>query len=155
VTALPERPKLPESAELPAGVGFPRAPRVLLVDGRADRRSVMKIIVETGKLAGKVVAEAFTAQEAVVEVSRLDVDVVVVEIQMPIAAGLAAIAALRAEHPRLVIVVCSFQGDSVTRRQAAEAGANAYLSKPVSAQDLHAALRMAVPGPTPELVAVG
>jgi two-component system response regulator YesN len=128
---------------------------VLLVDGRADRRSVMKIIVETGELAGKVVAEAFTAQEAVAEAGRIDVDAVVVEIQMPVAAALGAIAALRAEHPRLVIVVCSFQGDSSTQRQAVAAGANAYLTKPVSAGDLHAALHMAVPGPTPELVAVG
>ncbi|HET9690169.1 MAG TPA: response regulator [Acidimicrobiales bacterium] len=129
--------------------------RVLLVDGRAERRGVVRMIVETGEHAGEVVAEASTAEEAVAKVDRLHIDAAVVEIQMPVTAGLEVIAALRADHPRLVIVVCSFHGDATTRAQAAAAGANAYLTKPVSGRQLQAALRSAVPWAAPELVAAG
>jgi DNA-binding NarL/FixJ family response regulator len=71
---------------------------------------------------------------------------VVVEIQMPLASGLATIAALRADYPGLRIVVCTFHGDSSTREQAAAAGADAYLLKPVNARDLRRALQ-SFPGP--------
>lgn len=116
-------------------------PRVLLVDDRTERRSLMRTVVETGQRGGTVVAEAATVQAAVAAIDRHDVDAVVVEIQMPVVAGLAAIAALRAEHPSLVIAVCSFRSDGPTRREACTAGANAYLTKPVSPKDLHEACR--------------
>lgn len=120
-------------------------PRVLLLDGRAERRQVMRVMLETGGRTGQVVAEASTARDAVAAVDRSDVDAVVVEVQMPVADGLAAISALRAAHPLLRIVVCSFHGDPSTRRQAVAAGADSYLSKPVSARELRAALRATAP----------
>lgn len=121
-------------------------PRVLLVDERSERREVMRVVVETGDSAGTVVAQADSAAAAVAAADRYDPDVVVLEIQMPVAVGLATIAALRAAHPSLVIVVCTFHADPSTRRQALVAGANAYLNKPVSARELHAACRTCTPG---------
>ena len=128
------------------------APRVLLLDGRPERRMIMRIVVETGDRGAKVVAEAFTAEEAVAAVGRYEVDAAVVEIQLPVAVGLAAIAELRAAHPSLLIVVCSFLGDLSTQLQAAMAGADAYLTKPVSARELHAVLRTAAPSAGRQLV---
>jgi DNA-binding NarL/FixJ family response regulator len=104
----------------------------------------MRVVVETGDGAGTVVAQADTATAAVAAAEKHDPDVVVLDIQMPVTAGLAAIAGLRAAKPSLVIVVCTFQADPSTRRQALVAGANAYLTKPVSAPDLHAAYRTSV-----------
>ena len=117
-----------------------RRPRVLLVDPRAERRALMRMIVETGRRGGTVVAEAATSTAAVQALDRSEIDCAVVEIQMPVAEGLATIAALRAGHPSVVIVVCSFHATSPTRRQAIAAGADGYLAKPVSPPDLHAAL---------------
>lgn len=131
VTALPE-PGLP-TVEAPL--------RVLLVDDRSERREVMRVVVETGDSAGTVVAQAGSPAAAVAAAGRYDPDVVVLEIQMPVAAGLATIASLRAAHASLVIVVCTFHADPSTRRQALVAGADAYLSKPVSARELHTACR--------------
>lgn len=101
----------------------------------------MRVVVETGDNAGMVVAQADSAAAAAAAADRYDPDVVLLEIQMPVGAGLATIAGLRAAHPSLVIVVCTFHADPSTRRQALVAGANAYLSKPVSARELHVALR--------------
>ncbi len=120
-------------------------PRVLLVDARPERSALIRMVVEAGQGGGTVVASAGTPSEAVAAVDRQAVDAAVVEIQMPVDVGLAAIAALRAGHPSLVIVVCSFHGDALTRQQAYSAGANSYLTKPVSARDLQAACVTPVP----------
>lgn len=117
-------------------------PRVLLVDDRSERREVIRVLVETGGSAGTVVAQADSPAAAVAAAGRTEPDVAVLEIQMPVAAGLAAIAGLRAEHPSLLIVVCTFHANPSTRRQALAAGANAYLGKPVSAREFHTACRM-------------
>jgi DNA-binding NarL/FixJ family response regulator len=122
-------------------------PRVLLVDPRFERRALMRVVVETGPEGGTVVAEAGTADGAVGAIDHSDVDTAVIEIQMPVAEGLRTIAAMRAGHPSLVIVVCSFHTDTSTRREAFLAGANGYLSKPVSPGDLHAAFRPAAKDP--------
>lgn len=104
----------------------------------------MRVLVESGERAGTVVAQADSPATALAAADRYDPDVVVLEIQMPIAAGLAAVAGLRAAHPSLVIVVCTFHRDPSTRRQALVAGADVYLAKPVSARDLGTACRTSV-----------
>ena len=116
-------------------------PRVVLIDPRPERRALMRVVVETGERGGIVVAEAATAKGAIGALDDSDVDAAVVEIQMPVAEGLKTIAALRTDHPSLVIVVCSFHDDASTRREAFVAGADGYLSKPVSPRDLQAACR--------------
>jgi ActR/RegA family two-component response regulator len=61
-------------------------------------------------------------------------------VQMPLAEGLGLIAELRAAHPSLLIVVCTFHADRATQLQAHSAGADSYLVKPASARDLRRAL---------------
>jgi two-component system chemotaxis response regulator CheY len=118
--------------------------RVLLVDDRPERRSAMRALVQAPAGAGTVVAEAASAAAALAAVRDDIVDVAVVEVQMPRSAGIAVIAALRAEQPALVIVVCSFHTGPAARHETSTAGADAYLTKPISPQDLLLACR-----PTP------
>jgi DNA-binding NarL/FixJ family response regulator len=115
--------------------------RVLLVDARHERRRVMRLVIESGAHGGTVVAQTETADGAVAALDHAVIDAAVVEIQMPVEAGLAAVAALRAARPALAIVVCTFHGDASTRERALAAGADAYLVKPVSARDIQAACR--------------
>jgi DNA-binding NarL/FixJ family response regulator len=122
-------------------------PRVVLVDSRSERRAVMRRVVEQALGAGTVVAQAGSEAEALAAAGSQSADAVVVEIQMPRASGLATSAALRAAHPGLRILVCTFHGDSSTRAQAAAAGADVYLLKPVNARDLRRALQSDVARP--------
>jgi two-component system response regulator YesN len=115
--------------------------RVLLVDARHERRGVMRLVIESGAHAGTVVAQTESAAGAVAALERAAVDAAVVEIQMPIDAGLLVVAALRAARPSLVIVVCTFHADASTRERALAAGADTYLVKPVSAREIQAACR--------------
>jgi two-component system response regulator DesR len=108
----------------------------------------MRMVVESGAGAATVVAQVASAEEALAAVDRGGADAAVVEVQLPVADGLAVIAALRAAYPSLVIVVCTFHRDPETKRLAAAAGADSYLVKPVSARDLRRALGTATRAPS-------
>jgi DNA-binding NarL/FixJ family response regulator len=110
-------------------------PAVVLVDVRPERRGPIVGVIELAT-GGGTVAQVGSADEAVAAVERYHAVAAVLEVQMPLADGLAVIATLRSAYPALVIVVCSFHHDAGTQRQAEEAGADAYLVKPVSTREL-------------------
>jgi CheY-like chemotaxis protein len=122
-------------------------PRIVLVDVRSERRAVMRTMIDAALSPGTVVLEVASVPEALAAIEPYFADAVVIEVQIPLIAGLAGIADLRAAYPALTIVVCTFHADRVSQVQATDAGADAYLVKPVSARDLRSALR-----PTPRLL---
>ena len=97
----------------------------------------MRRVVDAALGSGTVVAEASRTSDALVAIDRHRADVVVLELE-PVAEGIAGIVELRASHPSLIIVVCTFRADPPTRLQALSAGADDYLVKPVSVRDLRA-----------------
>lgn len=111
--------------------------RTVLVDARSERRAVMRRVVDAALGVGTVVAEVGSARDALVAMEHHHVDAVVLELQ-PLGEGIAAVAELRAAHPSIVIVVCTFHSDRATRLRALSAGADDYLVKPVSVRDLRA-----------------
>ena len=114
--------------------------RVVLVDAKPDRRSVMRQVFEHSGVAATVVAEADTATTAVALVEEHAAQVAVVELPMPAAVGLATVAELRRRLQDLAIVVISFAGDAAIKEAALAGGADAYLVKPVSAREVVAAM---------------
>jgi CheY-like chemotaxis protein len=131
--------------------------RVVLVDSRADRRQLIRHLVEGTGLAAPDIAEAGSQAEAIALLGRHEVDVVIVEIQMPIDEGLETIAALRRFSSQIRIVVCSFHRDAATKEHARVRGADAYLDKPMGFATLKATLLELFPefalgstGPPPE-----
>lgn len=124
------------------GIAF----RAVLVDARSERRALMRRVVDLALGAGTVVAEVGGARDALVAIEHHHPDAVILELH-PLAEGIATIAELRAEHPSIVIVVCTFHADRATRLRALAAGADDYLVKPVSVGDLRAiaSARQAIP----------
>jgi len=114
--------------------------RVVLVDAKPDRRSVMRQVFEHSGVDAAVVAEADTGADAVAMVEEHRAQVAVVELPSPLADGLAMVADLRARLPELAIVVISFAGDAAIKDAVLAGGADAYLVKPVSAREVLAAL---------------
>ena len=113
--------------------------RVVAVDSRKERRQVMRQLLERS-FAPAEIAEADSRVTAVELVSRFHPDLVVLEIQMPLQAGLDTIADLSRMSPRPRIVVCSFRHDAPTVVAALERGADAYLAKPAGSVDFRTAL---------------
>jgi len=132
-------PAPPKSTDQPIG-------RVVLIDPRPERREIMSLVVDRStKLT--VVGLAASLEEADALIRAEHADIALLEIQMPVADGLAAVGTLRKAFPELRIVVCSFRFDSTTREQARVQGADGYLTKPFRVEDLLALLATLEPAP--------
>jgi DNA-binding NarL/FixJ family response regulator len=117
--------------------------RLLLVDDQpAVRRGLrMRLALEADFL---VAGEAEDGVSALALMSELRPDVVVMDAQMPRMDGIIATVALRAAFPEAAVVILSLHDDVATRKQAAAAGATAFLSKHAADTALVDVLRRAV-----------
>ncbi|MGW7514355.1 response regulator [Streptomyces sp. NPDC054796] len=122
--------------------------RLLLADDHPVVRAGLRAVLETEE-GIDVVAEAATAEEAVVRAARGGIDVVLMDLQfgggMNGAEATAAITA-RPGAPR-VLIVTTYDTDADTL-PAIEAGATGYLLKDAPPEDLAAAVRSAAAGRT-------
>ena len=138
------------AAGAPARVSPPRsrrALRVLLVeDNVVNQKVAVRLLGKLG-LAADVVSDGV---EAVENTGRQDYDVVLMDVQMPRMDGLDATRAIRSRdrHQPYVIMLTAnaMEGD---RERCLEAGADRYLSKPITLEALGAAVDAAEEGRVP------
>ena len=90
-----------------------------------------------------VIEEASNGAEAVALAQALHPDVVLMDISMPAADGIAATAALRASVPHCAVVLLSLHDDATTRARAQAAGAVTLVGKQEGVKPLLAAIREA------------
>ena len=110
-----------------------RRRRILVVDDVADNRSML------GTLLGALdflVDTASGGQEALDRVPVDKPDLVLMDIQMPLMDGLETMRRLRQQGLGLPMVAVSANTSRQDRSQALAAGANAFLSKPISREAL-------------------
>lgn len=70
-----------------------RALRVVLVDGRPERRRLVRQVLEGTGLMATVIGEADSQPAALALLDQHDADLVILEIQMPVQEGLGTVAA--------------------------------------------------------------
>jgi AmiR/NasT family two-component response regulator len=117
------------------------APRIVVAE---DEAVIRMDLVETLREEGyDVVAEAADGQSAVEAILSLGPDVALVDIAMP---GLDGIEVTRRVGDASAVVVVTAFGQREKVAQARDAGAMAYLIKPVSRDDLVPAIEMAWSG---------
>jgi PAS domain S-box-containing protein len=141
---LPEGPPLPappRAAPPEAGDAL-RGSRVLMVE---DNPVNMMIAVAMLERWGVEVAQAHDGREAVAAVQRAAADgrpfhTVLMDVQMPMMSGHEATRLLRAEGHRLPIVALTAAALVTEREAALAAGMNDFLTKPIDADKLQAAL---------------
>lgn len=120
-----------------------RAKRVLVVDTfRLSRLAVAKLLKDSDDLAYCGEADSFS--RALKAVARLKPDVVVTEILLHQDFDL--IHELRRRHPRLPILVFSYRDEDWYAPRSLEAGADGFLSKAVTAQELMDSIRAVAGG---------
>jgi two-component system nitrate/nitrite response regulator NarL len=101
--------------------------RVLLAD---DHPVFRDGLARTLRGAGlDVVAEAADGREALDAIRRLDPDVAVLDLQLPVLDGMAVLDAIQREQRRTRTVVLSAYDDSARVYRSIAAGARAYLTK--------------------------
>ncbi len=113
--------------------------RVLIADDEPIARQVLRELLEECPEV-HVAGEAASGAEALRQIERLDPDVVLLDIHMPQADGLAVARRLRPLPLPLIIYVTAYEQHALA---AFDAGAVDYLLKPVRLERLRAALEKA------------
>lgn len=102
--------------------------RLLIVDDQTAIRDALAVMLDLDP-AVSVVGTAATGEESLAQAAALSPDVVLMDLNMPGMGGVAATAALTAEHPGLAVVVLTSFEDDVSILSALQAGARGYLTK--------------------------
>jgi len=119
--------------------------RVLLADDHRIVRDGLRRILEAHP-EFEVAGEAPGGDEALALVRAQDYDVAVLDMSMPGLSGLDLVKRLKAEKPRLKILVLSMHGEQQYAARALKAGAAGYLTKDSAAGQLVGALRKIAAG---------
>lgn len=114
--------------------------KVILIDDHAILREGLKALFEL-QLDLEVIAEAGSIADGIAVSTRLQPDVVIIDILFPIGSGIDAIRALRSACQAARIVVLTVSDTPECRRAAIDAGADAWVAKREAYRVLFAAVR--------------
>jgi DNA-binding NarL/FixJ family response regulator len=109
--------------------------RVLLADNHTIVRQGLRKILEADKDI-RVIEQASNGFEAIEKTKTLLPDIVVMDLKMPEMSGAEATMTIKRDFPSVGVVILSMFGDDVHIRQAISAGADSYLLKDNSADEL-------------------
>ncbi len=114
--------------------------QVLIVDDIPETRDHL------AKLLGfesdiEVVGTAASGTEALAKASKMQPDVILMDINMPDMDGISATEKLSAQVPNAAVVMMSVQGEADYLRRSMLAGAREFLVKPFSSDELTASIR--------------
>jgi len=105
-------------------------PRILLVD---DQRQVSRVLRASLELSGReyLVSEVASAEEALAEMDRAPIDLLVTDLRLPAMSGLQLVEQAKRVNPNLHTILISGNASEEVRRQAEALGVVAFLPKPV------------------------
>jgi two-component system cell cycle response regulator DivK len=109
--------------------------RILVVDDVQDSREVIAAMLE---MLGHSVSEAAGGKEAIHCVMKETPELILMDLSMPEVDGLLAVRALRQIEfsSRIPVIAVTAYPESLSLKQALEAGCDGYLRKPVTPEDL-------------------
>ena len=119
--------------------------RVLLVGGHTVVRNGVRLMLSAAQDI-EVTGEAESAEEATRLVRGQDFDVALLDIALTGKSGLDLLKLLRAEKPKMAILILSMYSEEVYAVRALKLGASGYLTKSNSAATMIAAVRKAATG---------
>jgi DNA-binding NarL/FixJ family response regulator len=114
--------------------------RILIADDHAIVREGLKQIVQqTSDI--KVIDEACNAAETIEKVSRLELDLLLLDISMPDRSGLDVLLEIKRDYPRLPVLILSFHPEDQYAHRMLKAGASGYVTKESASDELVQAIR--------------
>ena len=121
---------------------------VLLVDDHpVVVEGLRKLLTQSGEIV--IAAEANDAAQGIKLARQIQPDVVLLDLRMSGATGIQAVRRMREQDVRSAVIILTSYGDQAYVRQAIEAGADGYLLKSTTADDLILAIRNAARGRKP------
>ena len=122
-------------------------PVILLID---DEKAYAKVIQDALELIGLEVHLAHNAMDALNLFQQVTPDLILLDVMMPEVDGLSLLRWLRehSEQDSVPIHVVSAKAQPDDRKAAIEAGANGFLAKPFSVEELRDVISQYLPGPS-------
>ena len=119
--------------------------RILIADDhKIVRDGLKRILAAAADL--EVAGEAASGDEALALVRANDYDIAMIDMSMPGVSGIALVKRLKAEKPKMKLLVLSMHGEHQYAARALKAGASGYLTKDSAAEQLLGALRKIAAG---------
>lgn len=119
--------------------------KILIVDDHPATRYGIRALLET-QISFKVMAEAGGAKEALEYPKKTDIDLVLLDINMPDTDGIELTSQFRARYPRLAILIFTMHEENEYVRRALAAGANGYVKKKAEPKDIFKAIHTVAAG---------
>lgn len=119
--------------------------RVVLVDDTEDLRFILRRLLHTAG-SFKVEAEADNGATAIDVARRVQPDLLLLDLLMPVMDGWQALPEIRRASPKTKIVVVSGQDKRVMESRALALGAAAYIEKGMASSDIIATLTRVMAG---------
>jgi DNA-binding NarL/FixJ family response regulator len=119
--------------------------RVLIVDDQALFRRGLQVVLST-EANVEVVGEAADGEEAVAQAEELGPDVVLMDVRMPRMGGIEATRIIRTAMPATKVLMLTVSDDEEDLYESVKAGANGYLLKEISIEEVAEAVRAVVQG---------
>ncbi len=120
--------------------------RLLVADDHEMVRCGLKSLFEGTEI--EVVAEAANGEDAVRQAQTKEVDLVLLDIRMPNGDGLTALGRIKLEKPQLPVLMLSSYDNPTYVARAVALGANGYVLKGATREELIQAIRTAAKGET-------
>ena len=119
--------------------------RILIVDDHPLVRDALRSVLE-GSLPDVAFEEAGEFNDAIDMVSKMDFDLILLDLRLPGADGLSALIALRSHTPSTPIVVVSHIEDSETVQSALRCGASGFIPKSTTRDLISQAIQLVLSG---------
>ena len=118
-------------------------PKILVCEDHVQIRRLVKMMLRPFPVD---IVEAGSAAEAVAAFDQHQPAMAFLDRMLPDGDGLEVCRAIKSRRPETHVVMLSARGQTTDREMAAEAGADGYVVKPFEEKELHAAVRVALPG---------
>lgn len=114
---------------------------ILLVDDQLLFLESLKIVIENMDTGMKVVGVAGNGKEATQMVESLDIDLILMDVRMPVMDGVAATKIIKVKHPSIhIIMLTTFEDDEYVK-DALHNGAAGYMLKNIPPEMLISSIR--------------
>lgn len=114
--------------------------RVVLVDDHAILRATLAtVLANSGEIV--IIGQGGDGQQAIDLAEQLQPDLILLDLNMPRMSGLAALPQIKAAHPEIKVLVLTGRDENAYIMRALRYGANGYMLKTASEQELLQAVR--------------
>jgi two-component system OmpR family response regulator len=121
----------------------PPESRILIVDDSQSVRESLGWLIED-EAGLTVVGDAPTGSEAIQQATKLEPDLVILDIELPDTDGFAVTRRLKELEKSPLVILLSVHGDAVSRQRGVDAGCDAYVEKGAGWTQLLSVLRKVI-----------